>query len=142
MEPSDLGVILDSSLAIEAERQKLNVSQFLLRTIQKIGHRQVALSSITIAKLAHGIHRANTLERRERRRTFLDELEAALPVYPITDLTAELVGKVGGESSAKGVNIPIDDILIGACALERGYAIATRNIRHFREIPRLSIIDF
>jgi predicted nucleic acid-binding protein len=141
MEPSDLGVILDSSLAIEAERQKLNVSQFLLRTIQKIGHRQVALSSITIAELAHGIHRANTLERRERRRTFLDELKAALPVYPITDLTAELVGKIGGESSAIGVNIPLDDLLIGTCALERGYAVATRNVRHFGKIPGLIIID-
>jgi predicted nucleic acid-binding protein len=142
MEPSDLGVILDSSIAIEAERQQLNVSQFLLRTIQKIGQRQVALSSITIAELAHGIYRANTPHRRDRRRLFLDELKTALPVYPVTDITAELVGKIGGESSAKGVNIPIDDILIGACALERGYAIATRNIRHFREIPGLSVIDF
>jgi len=55
-----------------------------------------------------------------------------VPVYPITDNTADLVGKIGGESAAKGITIPFDDLLIGTCALERGYAVATRNRRHFR----------
>jgi predicted nucleic acid-binding protein len=59
-----------------------------------------------VAELAHGIYRANTLERRQARREFLD------------------------------------DLLIGACALERGYAIATRNQRHFRKIPGLKLISF
>ena len=79
------------------------------------------------------IYRADTPERRERRRVFLDELKAAVPVYPITDSTAELVGKIGAESSATGVTIPFDDLLIGTCALERGYAVATRNLRHFQK---------
>jgi hypothetical protein len=37
MEPANLGVILDSSVAIEAERQHLNVAQFLKQIIQTIG---------------------------------------------------------------------------------------------------------
>ncbi|MDQ2843016.1 MAG: hypothetical protein M3Y72_18650 [Acidobacteriota bacterium] len=64
-----------------------------------------------------------------------------MPIYSVTDVTAELVGKTSGESSAKGVNIPFDDLLIAACALERGYAVATRNIRHFDKIPGLNIIQ-
>jgi predicted nucleic acid-binding protein len=52
-------------------------------------------------------------------------LKATLPIYPITDITAELVGKLGAEWSATGVSIPFDDLLIGACALEREYAVAT-----------------
>jgi predicted nucleic acid-binding protein len=39
-----------------------------------------------------------------------------------------LVGKIGAESGAAGVTIPFDDLLIGASALERGYAVATRNL--------------
>ena len=120
MEPAVLGVILDSSIVIEAERQNLNVAQFLRRIVEKIGEREAALPSITVAELVHGIYRANTLERRERRRGFLDELKATIPVYAITDHTAELVGRISAESSAKGVNLPFDDLLIGACALERG----------------------
>ena len=37
MESAILGVILDSSIVIEAERQHLNVAQFLKQIVQKIG---------------------------------------------------------------------------------------------------------
>ena len=141
MESAILGVILDSSVVIEAERQQLNVVQFLKQIVQNIGEQEAALSSISVAELVHGIYRANTEERRTRRRAFLDDLKATVPVYPITDSTAELVGKIGGESSAKGVTIPLDDLLIGTCALERGYAVATRNRRHFQKIPGLKLVE-
>jgi tRNA(fMet)-specific endonuclease VapC len=141
MEAASLGVILDSSVVIEAERQHLNVAQFLKQMIQKIGDTEAGLCSITVAELVHGIYRADTPARRERRRAFLDELKAAVPVYPITDSIAELVGKIGAESSATGVTIPFDDLLIGACALERGYAVAPRNVRHFQKIPGLNLIS-
>lgn len=141
MEPASLGVILDSSVLIEAERQHLSVAQFLKQILEKIGEMEAALCAITVAELVHGVYRADTPERRERRRVFLDELKAAVPVYPITDSTAELVGKIGAESSARGVIIPFDDLLIGACALERGYAVATRNFRHFEKIRDLSLIS-
>ncbi|MGA2267591.1 MAG: PIN domain-containing protein [Bryobacteraceae bacterium] len=140
MEPASLGVILDSSVVIEAERQHLNAAQFLTGIIQKIGEMEVALCSITVAELAHGVYRADTPQRTERRRIFIDELKAALPVYSITDSTAELVGKIGAESAETGAAIPFDDLLIGACALERGYAVATRNPRHFQKIPGLNLI--
>jgi predicted nucleic acid-binding protein len=142
MEPASLGVILDSSVVIEAERRHLNVAQFLKQIVQRIGETEAALCAITVAELAHGIYRADTPERRERRRAFLDELKAAVPVYPITDGTAELVGRIGAESAAAGVTIPFDDLLIGASALERGYAVATRNRRHFQKIPGLNLISF
>ena len=70
------------------------------------------------------------------------ELKAAVPVYPITHVTAELVGRIGAESSAKGVTIPFDDLPIGACALERGYAVTTRKPRHFGKIPGLTVLPF
>jgi tRNA(fMet)-specific endonuclease VapC len=130
-----LGVILDSSVAIEAEPQQLNVARFLKQIVQKIGEREAALSAITVAELVHGIYRANTVERRDRRRAFLVELKATVPVYPITDNTAELAGKIGGESAAKGVTIPFDDLPIGTCALERGYAVATGISTTFRKCP-------
>jgi len=37
-----------------------------------------------VAELAHGIRRANTPDRRQARRTFLDDLKATMPIYPIT----------------------------------------------------------
>ena len=98
MESAILGVILDSSVVIEAERQQLSVAQFLKQIVQKIGEREAALSSITVAELVHGIYRANTEQRRARRRAFLDDLKATVPVYPITDNTAELLAKLDAEA--------------------------------------------
>lgn len=141
METAILGVVLDSSVVIEAERQRLDVVRFLRYIATQIGDREAALCSITVAELAHGIHRADTPERRQARREFLDDLKASVPVYPITGETAELVGKIDAESSQKGITIPFDDLLIGVCALERGYAIATRNPRHFQKIPGLRLVS-
>ena len=142
MEPAHLGVILDSSIVIEAERQRLDVARFLKHIAGRIGDRETALCAISVAELAHGIYRANTPERRQNRRAFLDDLKATVTIYPITADTAELVGKIHAESLQQGITIPFDDLLIGACALERGYAVATRNQRHFRQIPELKLIPF
>ena len=105
MEPSFLGLILDSSVVIEAETQHFGVARFLRHIANKTSDKEVALCAIRIAELAHGIHRANTPERRQARRAFLD------------------------------------DLLIAGCALERGYAIATINVRHFRKIPGLTVLS-
>jgi predicted nucleic acid-binding protein len=140
MESSVLGVILDSSVVIDAERNHLDVARFLKHVIATIGDREAALSSICVAELAHGVYRAKTPERRKARRAFLDDLKATVPVYPITTDTAELVGRIGAETAQSGIIILFDDLLIGACALERNYAVATHNQRHFKMIPDLKIV--
>jgi predicted nucleic acid-binding protein len=100
MEPSELGVILDSSVLIEAERQRLDVTQFLELARARIGELHAALCSISVAELAHGVFRAETPERRRARREFLDGLKATIEVYPITADTAEVAGR---EDSCSGV---------------------------------------
>jgi predicted nucleic acid-binding protein len=60
MEPAHLGVILDSSILIEAERQRLDVARFLKVVAGRIGERVAALCAISVAELAHGVHRADT----------------------------------------------------------------------------------
>jgi len=64
MESAVLGVILDSSVAIEAEREHPDVARFLRRIAQTTGEREAALCSINVAELAHGIYRANTSKTR------------------------------------------------------------------------------
>lgn len=64
MEPGHRGVILDSSIVIEAERQRLDVARFLKVVAQRIGESEAAMCAISVAELAHGVHRAETAERR------------------------------------------------------------------------------
>jgi predicted nucleic acid-binding protein len=93
-----------------------------------------------VAEIGHGIYRASDAETRERRRAFLDELKATIPIHPFTDATAEIVARVGGEQAAQGMNLPLADLIIGACALELGFAVGTRNTSDFDRIPGLRVI--
>jgi predicted nucleic acid-binding protein len=139
MEPALLGLILDSSVIIEAERNSQSVEQLLEHVKQLFGEVEIALCPVTVAELAHGVYRANTLLVRQRRRAFLDELKRHVPVHPLTEETGEIVGQISGEQAAKGIKLPFDDLAIGAAALEQNYAIATLNVRHFQKIPGLVV---
>jgi tRNA(fMet)-specific endonuclease VapC len=139
MESALLGLILDSSVIIDAERKGQTVEDFLEQIRQSAGEVEIAISAVTVAELVHGVYRANTQERQERRRMFIDELKRHVPVHPVTDETGEIIGRISGEQAAKGIKIPFDDLAIGASAIEQGYAVVTRNARHFQLIPGLVV---
>src|SRR2546425_12946907 len=141
MDPAILGLVLDSSVLIAAERRKQTPAQIIEDVVKKVGAVPILLSSLTVAEIGHGIYRANTPEIRERRRAFLDELKATIPIHPITEATAEIIARVGGEQAAKGINLPFIDLIIAASALELGYAIGTGNERDCRRIPDLKVIS-
>ncbi len=143
MESAVRGLVFDSSVLVAAERVNLTTPEVLrnIRASADIGDVPIVISAMTVAGLAHGIYRANSAERRERRRQFVDELKTQIPVHPITETTAEIIARVGGEQAAKGINLPLSDLIIGACALELGYAIGTDNTRDFNRIPDLRVIS-
>lgn len=76
--------MLDSTAAVAAERQGKNPRQLLESVAQETGDDGIAVSVITVLELAHGITRADTPERRERRQRFLDELLTGVPIQPVT----------------------------------------------------------
>lgn len=134
-----MGLILDSSVVIAAERRGETVEQLIEKIVKATGDQEAALSAIGLTELVHGIYRAQTPEIRLRRESFLNELLTDLTVYPYTKETALLAGKLDGEQQSRGVVIPFGDLLIGATALSLGYAVLTGNLRDFRRIPDLTV---
>lgn len=134
-----MGLILDSSVAITAER----LGQSAYAMIEAIGHgranQEIALSAITVLELVHGVTRADTAQRRANRQQFLDDLLSGLPVHPVTVPIALRAGQIDGILQAQGNRIALADLLIGATALELGYEVATHNVRHFGRIPGLIV---
>jgi predicted nucleic acid-binding protein len=88
MESALLGLILDSSVIIAAERKRLPIEQLLISVSQKFGDVEIAISAVTLAELVHGVARANTDDIRRNRRLFIDELKKHVPVHPVTENTA------------------------------------------------------
>ena len=134
-----MGLILDTSTLVTAERRGQSIPEILEQVRNACGENEVGLSVVTIVELTHGIQRAKFEAQRQRRRVFVQDLRAAIAVHPLTDQIAELAGLISGREAEKGVTLPFADLLIGATALHLGFEVVTENVRHFAMIPNLVV---
>jgi predicted nucleic acid-binding protein len=134
-----LGIVLDSTVLIRGERETATVTQVLQKVQSIFGDAEMSLSAMSAAELVHGIWRARTPETRARREEFVEEVFARVPVRSISLRIARIAGQIDAQARAHGTTIPTADLLIGATALELGFAVATSNPRHFRLIPGLQV---
>jgi predicted nucleic acid-binding protein len=136
-----MGLILDSSALIAAERQGQNARQVLTAIAKNLSEVEIGISVVTLIELAHGAARADTPHRKVNRQKFIDELVTAMPIYPVTASIALRTGQIDGENQSRGLRIPLADLLIGVTALELGHGVYTANLRHFKQLTGLSVIQ-
>jgi predicted nucleic acid-binding protein len=130
-----MATLIDSSVLIAAERGDLSLDAFTAR----YGEEDVAISAVTASELLHGIYRAKTAAQRHRRQAFVEGLLAQLPVIAF-DLTAARVhASLWADLAKRGIAVGERDLMIGATAIARNYAVATRDGRSFSKIPGLSV---
>jgi tRNA(fMet)-specific endonuclease VapC len=134
-----MGLILDSSVAIAAERRRLPVEEMLSAIRDLTGPEDIALSVVSVMELEHGIWRAREPAQATRRKQFLEDLIGNVPIYPVTTELARMAGRIDAEQQARGIRVAFQDMLIGVSALNLGYAIMTHNLRHFQMIPGLEV---
>jgi tRNA(fMet)-specific endonuclease VapC len=134
-----VGLILDTSVLVSAERQKNSVRDILAQILAVTGETSIGVSVVTVSELAHALGRAKLAGHRERHRAFLDDVKTAIAVYPVTVEIAEHAGEIAGQQAAQGMHIPYEDLLIGVTALHSGYDVLTANVRHFALIPGLTV---
>ncbi|HEY3823084.1 MAG TPA: hypothetical protein VGL82_00930 [Bryobacteraceae bacterium] len=82
-----LGLVLDSSTIIAAERSRQSVAGFIESILRAHGPLDLSLSPITVAELVHGIFRAQTPAAAQSRRQFVEELVSLIPAHPFTRQT-------------------------------------------------------
>ena len=132
-----MGLILDSSILIAAERQKQTITQLIEQIVSRTGNGETALSAIGLTEMAHAVHRAPTGQLRALHQNFLEDVLATFEVYPYTADTALLAGRIDAQQRTSGITVPFPDLLIGCTALSLGFSVLTHNLRHFRLIPGL-----
>ena len=136
-----MGLILDTSILIAAERKSEAPEDILMRARNTFGQVDTAISTITVVELTHGIYRATSQSAQTRRRQFTESAFRILILIPVSFEIAQLAGKVEGQQAAKGVVIPFADLLIAATAIYLGFDVATHNLRHFQLIPGLNVVS-
>jgi tRNA(fMet)-specific endonuclease VapC len=131
-----MGVILDTSLLIGAERGTVRIEDLLT----SLGDEPVAISAITASELLHGCLRAGSAGVRVRRLAFVEALLDVIPVAGFGLGEARRHAELWAELLGEGAPIGPHDMLIGATALARGDTLATLNVREFQRIAGLRLL--
>jgi tRNA(fMet)-specific endonuclease VapC len=132
-----MGVILDSSVLIAAERGKFNLSALLQAHPTEVFH----IAAITAAELLHGCERANTAALRERRDRFVESVIRDFGVVPFGLAEAREHAQLWAALEIAGQTIGSRDMEIAATALSLGFSIATRNTGEFQRVSNLRLLD-
>jgi predicted nucleic acid-binding protein len=130
-----MGVILDSSVLIEAERGNLDIDRFINgRETQPFG-----LSVITVAELLHGVHRADSEKRRIKRSAYVEKIIELFPIYAFGMDTARVYAELWAGLLKKGIQIGAHDLIIASTAIALGFSVATFDKRDFERIEGLEL---
>jgi predicted nucleic acid-binding protein len=130
-----MGLILDTSVLIEAERQEVVIDKFTENRKEEI----FGLSVITVAELLHGVHRADSIRRRLKRSAYVEKVIELFPVYSFEISIARIYSELWSDLSRRGIQIGAHDLIIGSTALSLGFSVATNNLRHFGRIEGLKV---
>ncbi len=133
-----MGVLIDASILIEAERGRLDLEK-------KVTHRAAEpffLSVVTASELIHGVHRAHDSEVRERRRLFVEALIVQFPLLDVDLAVARLHAEIWARLASERQPIGSHDLWLGATCLAHRLAMATINVREFERVPGLVVEDW
>jgi tRNA(fMet)-specific endonuclease VapC len=125
--------LLDTNICIETIRGNALIQSRLRR------YTDLAISSIVLAELRHGVEMSQARDKSERALTqFLTGVE----VLPFDDLAACYYGKIRADLQRKGQLIGNMDILIASHALALDVTLVTNNVGEFSRVEGLAWEDW
>jgi tRNA(fMet)-specific endonuclease VapC len=132
-----VGLILDTSILIEAERGQPNLTTLFQRhTTEEVG-----ISAVTVAELLLGVERAVSPATRMRRSAYVEWIIQSLPIVPFGVREARHHAELRAYLMTQGTMIGAHDLQIAATAVAGGHAVVTRDVTDFRRVPGLQVID-
>ena len=96
-----MGLIVDSTYLISAERRGSTVRDMLLKLQVHAAGSEVAVSVVSLSELAQGVARADTISRKSHRQAFIDEVMLSLVAYPVSAAIAVRAGTIAGISATR-----------------------------------------
>lgn len=127
-----MGLILDTSVLIAAERQRFDLEDFLAASADDT-------VAITASELLHGVERARTPGIRANRSHFVEGVLDAFPVVPFGLPQARVYAGIWAALAAKGRVIGAHDLQVAATALTLGSTVATLNQKDFKRVTGLAL---
>lgn len=129
------GYLLDTNVLSELVRKRPFPG--VTARLRSFPQDQLVTSSVCVTELRYGAARhpqGDVLWKR-----IANEVLAHIRIVPLGSKEAERAGELLAELERRGEVIGIEDVLIGATALENDFAVATRNVRHFNRLDGLLV---
>ena len=128
-----MGIIIDTSVLIAVERQKIDFNQWQQ-------YESAFLSSITITELLIGVHRAANAKIKIKRSAFVEHIIASISCLSFGEKEARIYAQILNELYRKNITIGTHDMQIAATAIAKGYAVLTMNEKDFSRIAGLEVL--
>jgi tRNA(fMet)-specific endonuclease VapC len=129
-----LKFLLDTDSVSSALRGEGRVAE----EIQRRQPSELGVSSITLAELRFGAERRGS----RRLQRLIDAFVGDVAVVPFDEAAADRFGKVAAGLVSKGTPIGALDTMIAAHALQTGLTLVTHNLKHFRRVRGLKLVDW
>ena len=97
---------------------------------------RMAISSITLAELAHGVEKSSNPARNL---AVVEDFVSRLDVLPYDDRAAWQYGIIRATLEKQGLPIGVNDLHIAGHARSLGLVIVTNNLREFERVPGVSV---
>lgn len=132
---------LDTTFLIDLLGKSSERRQRAVGKIRELAERgeELATTRFNLAELYVGVARSRHPEEEENAiRICLSEFA----ILDFNDAAARLFGSITGFLQQIGKPAGDMDVLIAATAMVHGHSLITRNPRHFRHIPSLTVEDY
>jgi tRNA(fMet)-specific endonuclease VapC len=130
-----VGLVLDTSVLIEAERGKLALSSLLRKSFPK---ESIYISSISVSELYLGAHLSQK-RFKEKRTTSIETMISSLIVLDFDSKVAKANANAWSHLKKKGILIGPYDLIIAATCLYHQHSLLTFNIKEFSRVPNLKL---
>ena len=128
--------LLDTTTISDYLRGNQNIINHFRVTSFKV----IFVSSITKFEVEYGM-----VKNIKARKLFGEQVEllySQIGTIYFDDDCAKVAAKIKNQLFTAGTPVAIEDLLIGAIALNHGLTVVTSNTKHFKKIPDLKIVDW
>lgn len=132
-----MGLVLDTSILISAERQQFDLPAFLEAESPA---ESLFIAAVTASELLYGVHRSDR-KRRRKREVFVEEILATIEVLPFDLGCARAHSALWAKLDSTGDRIGPHDMLIAATCLTLNHSLATLNEKEFQKVAGLSLAN-
>ncbi len=126
--------LLDTNICIYYLKGLYNLKE----KINNVGSENCYISEITVAELKFGVENS---KQKKKNREVLDIFLNGIKIVPIFN-ALDFYAVEKSRLRKKGLTVDEFDLLIGASAVSNNMTLVTNNVKHFKNIKDIKIVDW